>query len=97
MEETCCKEEGEPVGSYPEGSRALGEGLGVEVDSKAVIEDCGWKTLLDEVVGACTHGGWGNYVGPIDCRGLGASFLTPGLCFYKSGIFLAPGYENTPA
>lgn len=57
MEETSRKEKGETVGSYPRRICALGEGLGVEVDSKAVIEDCGWEALLDEVVGTCAYGG----------------------------------------
>ena len=55
MEHTCRKEERETVGSYPRGVRALSEGLGVEEDSEAMIEDCWWQALLDEVVGTCAH------------------------------------------
>ena len=71
VEETGDEEEGETVGSYPGGVCALGEGLGVEVDSEAVVENCGWEALLDEVVGARAHRGWWDYVGRIDCRGIG--------------------------
>lgn len=71
MEETCGKEEGETIGSYPRGLRALGKDLGVEVDSEAMIEYCGWEALLDEVVGTCAYGESGNYVGRIDYRGIG--------------------------
>lgn len=71
VEETRDKEEGETVGSYPGGLGALGEGLGIEVDSEAVVKDCGWEALLDEVVGARAHRGLGDYVGRIGCRGIG--------------------------
>lgn len=55
MEHTRHKEKRETVGCYPGGVRALGEGLGVEEDSEAMVEDCGWETLLDEVVGTRAH------------------------------------------
>ena len=60
MEHTCRKEERETVGCYPGGIRALGEGLGVEEDSEAMVKNRGWETLLDEVVCTGAHWGWGN-------------------------------------
>lgn len=68
MEEAGGEEERETVGSYPGGVCALGDGLGVEVDSEAVVEECGREALLDEVVGACAYGRWGDYVREIDGR-----------------------------
>lgn len=62
VEKTGCEEEGETIGMQPGGVRVLGEGVRVEVDAEAVVEDCGWEALLGEVVGACADGGLGDEV-----------------------------------
>ena len=55
MEHTRRKEERHTVGCYPGGVRALGESLGVEENSEAMVKNRGWETLLDEVVGTGAH------------------------------------------
>lgn len=55
VEHTRRKEERHTVGCYPGGVRALGESLGVEENSEAMVKNRGWETLLDEVVGTGAH------------------------------------------
>ena len=75
MEETGREEEAEAVGSCPGGVGALGEGLRVDVDSEAVVEDCGREAPLDMVVNSCAHRGRRNYVGRIGCGGIGGGWV----------------------
>ena len=67
MEKTRGKDEWKTFRFYPGGVCLLGESFRVEVDSDTMVEDSGWKALLDEVVDVCAHGRRGNYLGKMDC------------------------------